>query len=120
MVNFCFKRNTKLKKSSISKINVTCCSTNLFSINYKPWHIRNPNISIVRGIFRALEYSKVRRSQSAKRHLQDVLPRQARHLAKTACRCPKDVLNANLKVIFVRYLGDTFARYIVDALQKTS
>ena len=52
------------------------------------------------------------------RCLKDVLPRQARHLAKTSCRCPKDVLNANLKVIFVRHLEDTFARFIVDVLQK--
>ena len=51
--------------------------------------------------------------------LKDVLPRQARHLAKTSCRCPKDVLNANLKDIFVRHLEDTFARYTVDVLQKT-
>ena len=59
-------------------------------------------------------------SQSAKRHLQDVLPRHARHLAKTSCRCPKDVLNPNLKDIFVRHLQETLARYIVDVLQKTS
>ena len=52
--------------------------------------------------------------------LKDVLPRQARHLAKTSCRCPKDVLNANLKDIFVRHVEDTFARYTVDVLQKTS
>ena len=39
---------------------------------------------------------------------------------KTSCRCPKDVLNANLKDIFVRHLEETFARYIVDVLQKTS
>ena len=49
-------------------------------------------------------------TQSVKRHLQDVLPRQARHLAKTSCRCPKDVLNANLKDIFVRHLEETLAR----------
>ena len=33
-------------------------------------------------------------------------------------RCPKDVLNANLKDIFVRHFEETFARYIVDVLQK--
>ena len=49
-----------------------------------------------------------RPTQSAKRHLQDVFSRQARHLA--------DVLNANLKDIFVRHLEETFARYIVDVL----
>ena len=49
-------------------------------------------------------------TQSVKRHLQDVLPRQARHLAKTSRRCPKDVLNANLKDIFVRHLEETLAR----------
>ena len=38
------------------------------------------------------------------RCLKDVLSRQARRLAKGSCRCPKDVLNANLKVIFVKYL----------------
>ena len=58
--------------------------------------------------------------KTSTRCLKDVLPRQARHLAKTSCRCPKDFLNANLKDIFVRYLEDTFARYIVDVLQKTS
>ena len=66
-------------------------------------------------------------TQSAKRHLQDVLKMSyqdkqdilPRHLAKTSCRCPKDVLNANLKVIFVRHLEDIFTRYIVDVLAKT-
>ena len=52
--------------------------------------------------------------------LKGVLPREARHLVKTSWRCPKDVLNANLKDNFVRHLEDTFARYIVDVLQKTS
>ena len=52
--------------------------------------------------------------------LKDVLPKQARHLAKTSYRCPKDILNANLKDIFVRQLEETFARYIADVLQKTS
>ena len=59
-------------------------------------------------------------TQSAKRHLQDVLLRQARHLAKTSCRCPKIVLNANLKDILVTHLEETFARYIVAVLRKTS
>ena len=54
------------------------------------------------------------------RCLKDVLPREARHLAKTFCRCPKDVLNANLKDIFVIHFDETFASYIVDVLQKTS
>ena len=58
--------------------------------------------------------------ESAKRHLQDVIPREARHLAKTSWRYPKDVLNANLKDIFVKHLEETFARYIVDVLQKRS
>ena len=58
--------------------------------------------------------------KTSTRCLKDVLQRQARHLAKTSCICPKDVLNANLKDIFVRHLQDTFARYIVDVLQKTS
>ena len=49
-----------------------------------------------------------------------VLTRQARYLAKASCRCPKDVLNANLKEIFIRHLEETLARYIVDVLQKTS
>ena len=52
------------------------------------------------------------------RCLKDVLSRQARHLAKVSSRCPKDVLNANLKDIFVRHLEETFARYIADVLQK--
>ena len=54
------------------------------------------------------------------RCLKDVLPRQARHLAKTSRRCPKDVLNANLKGIFVRHLEENLARYTVDVLQETS
>ena len=29
-------------------------------INYQPWHIRNPDTFVIRGIFRTLEYSKVR------------------------------------------------------------
>ena len=36
--------------------------------------------------------------------LKDVVLRQVRHLAKKSCRYPKDVLNANLKVIFVIHL----------------
>ena len=58
--------------------------------------------------------------KTSTRCLEDVFSRQARHLAKTSCRCPKDVLNANLKDIFVRHLEETFARYIVDVLQKMS
>ena len=58
--------------------------------------------------------------KTSARCLEDVLLRQARHLAKTSCRCPKDVLNANLKDIFVRHLQETFARCIVDVLHKTS
>ena len=58
--------------------------------------------------------------KTSTRFLKDVLPRQARHLAKTSCKCPKDVLNANLKDIFVRHLQESFPRYIVDVLQKTS
>ena len=37
--------------------------------------------------------------ETSTRCLKDVLPGQARHLAKT---CPKDVLNANLEDIFVK------------------
>ena len=58
--------------------------------------------------------------KTSTRCLKDVFPRQAKHPAKTSCRCPKDVLNTNLKGIFVRHLEGTFARYIVDILQKTS
>ena len=47
---------------------------------------------------------------------KDVLLRQARHLAKTSYICLKDVLNVNVKVIFVRRFEDTFARYIIDVL----
>ena len=49
------------KKNSTLKINIACFSTNLFSLYYQPWHIWNPDTFIMRGIFRALEYSKVRR-----------------------------------------------------------
>ena len=58
--------------------------------------------------------------KTSTRCLKDVLPRQAGQLAKTSCRCPKDVLIANLRDIFVIHLEETFARYIVDVLQKTS
>ena len=58
--------------------------------------------------------------KTSTRCLKDVLSREPRHLAKTFCRCPKDVLNANRKGIFVRHFEETFASYIVDVLQKTS
>ena len=47
----------------MSKIHGACSNTNLTlsSLYYEPWHIRNPDIFIIRGIFRTLEYSKVRR-----------------------------------------------------------
>ena len=40
---------------------MACFNTNLFSLHYEPWHIWNPDVFIIRGIFRALEYAKVRR-----------------------------------------------------------
>ena len=49
------------KKSSISKVNVACSNADLFSLYYEPWLVRNPDMFIIRGIFRTLEYSKVRR-----------------------------------------------------------
>ena len=49
------------KKNSILKINIVFFKTNLFSLYYESWHIWNPDIFIIRDIFRALEYSKVRR-----------------------------------------------------------
>ena len=53
---------TKLKKkSSFSKIHVACSNTDLFLLYYEPWQVRKPGIFIIRGIFRTLEYSKVRR-----------------------------------------------------------
>ena len=58
--------------------------------------------------------------KTSTRCLKDVLSRQARHLSNTSCSCPKDVLNANLKDIFLRHLEKTFARYITDVLPKTS
>ena len=54
------KYGYQIKKSSISKINVDYYNTNLFSLYYKPWHIRNTGIFITCGIFRTLEHSKVR------------------------------------------------------------
>ena len=35
LVIFCFKRNTKLRKSSTSKINAACSNTKLFSLCYE-------------------------------------------------------------------------------------
>ena len=63
MVNFCFEKNSKLKKSSISKIHGASSNTNLTSCSlyYELSHIRYPDIFIIRGIFRTLAYSKVRR-----------------------------------------------------------
>ena len=58
--------------------------------------------------------------KTSTRCLEDVFSSQARYLTKTPCRCPKDVLNANLENIFVRHIKETFTRYIVDVLQKTS
>ena len=52
------------------------------------------------------------------RYLNDKLSRQARHLAKTPCRCAKDVLKANLKASFARNLEDTFVRNIADVSQN--
>ena len=48
-------------KSSISKTNVACYNTKLFSLYYEPWHTWNPAIFKIHGIFRTLEYSEVRR-----------------------------------------------------------
>ena len=47
----------------MSKIHGACSNTNLTtcSLYYEPWQIQNPYVIIIRGIFRALEYSKVRR-----------------------------------------------------------
>ena len=63
-------------------------------------------------------------TQSAKRHLQDVLKIfyqdkkgiRPRHIADVQ----KKSLNANLNDIFVRHLEETFARYVLDILQRTS
>ena len=48
---------TKIQRKKIkkSKINADCSNTNLY---YEPWHVRNQDVFIVRGI--TLEYSKVR------------------------------------------------------------
>ena len=54
--------------------------------------------------------------KTSTRSLKDVLLRQETHYAKKSCRCPKDILNANLKFIFATHLEDTSARYIVDVL----
>ena len=64
MVNFCFKRNNKLKKSFVSEIHGACSNTNLnsCSLYYEQWQIRNPDIFIICGLFRtfkSVKYSKV-------------------------------------------------------------
>ena len=56
---FCFKRNNKLKKKSISKIHGACSSTNLTSSSLYYERIFGTYIFIIRGIIRTLEYSKV-------------------------------------------------------------
>ena len=53
--------NYKKQKHSITKINVACSNTNLFSSYYESWHIRSQGIFIICGIFRTQEYLKVRR-----------------------------------------------------------
>ena len=47
---FVLKQTLKYKKNS---------NTNVFSLHYEPLHIRNPDIFIIGGIFRTLEYSRV-------------------------------------------------------------
>ena len=56
-LNVKIKYGYQIKRKS-SRINVTCSNTNLY---YEPWHVRNPNIFLMHGIFRTLEYSKVQR-----------------------------------------------------------
>ena len=41
-----------IEKSSISKTNVACSNTKLFSLYYEPWHTRNPYI------FKIMAYSE--------------------------------------------------------------
>ena len=45
-----------IEKSSISKTNVACYNTKLFSLYYEPWHTRNLDILKIHGIFRTLQY----------------------------------------------------------------
>ena len=51
----------QILKSSILKVTVSCSNAGLFSLYYEPWHIRNPDTFMIRGIFRTLDYLKVRR-----------------------------------------------------------
>ena len=55
------KYGYQFKKSLISKIHEACSSTDLFSLYNELGHVRKPNIFIICGIFRNLEYSKIRR-----------------------------------------------------------
>ena len=62
---FFLKMNTKLQRKLmlpkyISKIKIACSCINFLSLYYEPWHIRNQGIFIIWGIFRTLEYSKLR------------------------------------------------------------
>ena len=40
---------------------VACSNTNLFSLYYEPWHIRNPDIFIIRGIFRTQKLDSIQK-----------------------------------------------------------
>ena len=75
-------------------------------------HLRTRiNIAVI-----SLWYCHKSNEKTKEKDRQIVFSRQARHLSKTSCRCPKDVLYANLKVIVVSYLEEIFARYIEDVL----
>ena len=54
-------KGVPIEKSSISKTNVDCSNTKVFLLYYEPMNTRNPDIFKIHGIFRTLEYSKVRR-----------------------------------------------------------
>ena len=51
---FVLKQIPNYRKKKKEKSN-----TNVFSLHHEPLHIRNPDIFIIRDIFRTLEYSKV-------------------------------------------------------------
>ena len=49
------------KLQVLKKFHVARSNTDPFSLYYEIWHVRKPGIFIIRGIFRTLEHSKVRR-----------------------------------------------------------
>ena len=58
--------------------------------------------------------------KTSTRCLKDVLPRQARHLAKTSCRCLKRKSESHLRKTFWRDLCKIYCRFLTEDVLKMS